>query len=133
MTAAAAAARGTALVEQMLALAHELVREGWCQGTAARDASGRPVSATSAFATSWSAAGALERVWRRTEDRFGPALDAFQRANLALAGSVGAVPQDWNDAEGRTVVEVLNALAEAQAAVAYSRDVDSVETVPLVA
>jgi hypothetical protein len=105
--------RGTALVEDMLALAYELVREGWCQGTAARDASGRPITPTSAFASSWSAAGALERVWGRCEDRFGLGLDAFERANLALAAAVGDVPQSWNDADGRTASDVLDALAEA--------------------
>ena len=105
--------RGTALVEDMLELAYEFVREGWCQGAAARDACGRPVSPASAFATRWSAPGALERAWERHEDRFGLALDAFERANLALAAATGEVPQAWNDAAGRTLHEVLDALAEA--------------------
>jgi len=105
--------RGTALVEELLVLAHELVREGWCQGAAARDACGRPVSPTSAFAGSWSAPGALERAWARHDDRFGRGLAAFERANLALTAAIGDVPQAWNDADGRTDTEVLDALAEA--------------------
>lgn len=109
----AAGQHGTALVEELLELAYELVREGWCQGAAARDACDRPVSPTSAFATRWSAPGALERAWARREDRFGLALDAFERANLALAAAAGGVPQAWNDAAGRTLHEVLDALAEA--------------------
>jgi hypothetical protein len=104
---------GTALVEELLELAYEFVREGWCQGAAARDACGRPVSPSSAFATRWSAPGALERAWARHDDRFGLALDAFERANLALAGATGEVPQAWNDADGRTLQEVLDVLAEA--------------------
>jgi hypothetical protein len=104
--------RGTALVEELLELAYEFVREGWCQGAAARDACGRPVSPASAFAISWSAPGALERAWARREDRYGLALDAFKRANLALAAATGDVPQAWNDAAGRTLHEVLDALAE---------------------
>jgi hypothetical protein len=88
-------------------------REGWCQGAAARDACGRPVSPASAFASRRSATGALERAWARHDDRFGLALEAFERANLALAAATGEVPQAWNDAAGRTLHEVLDALAEA--------------------
>jgi hypothetical protein len=105
--------RGTAVVEDMLSLAHALVREGWCQGAAARDASERPVAPESSFACRWSAAGALERVWARHEDRFGLGLAAFERANLALVSVVGEPPQTWNDVDGRTLTEVLDALAEA--------------------
>jgi hypothetical protein len=112
-SATAARDQGAALVEELLVLAHEFVREGWCQGAAARDACGRPVSPTSAFARGWSAAGALERAWARHDDRFGSGLAAFERANLALAAATGDVPQAWNDADGRTDTEVLDALAEA--------------------
>ena len=99
------------LAEEMLADAYELVLNGWCQGMAARDEFGEPVEPFSASARGWSAAGALARIWERSDDRFGPALDAFQVANLALAVVVGEVPQVWNDAEGRTQWEVLDALA----------------------
>jgi hypothetical protein len=97
----------------MLVLAHELIRDGWCQGAAARDASGRPVSPASAFACTWSAPGALERAWVRHNRRFGIGLDAFVHASLALAAATGEAPQTWNDAVGRTLPEVLDALAEA--------------------
>ena len=99
------------LAEEMLVDAYELVLNGWCQGMAARDEFGEPVEPSSASARGWSAAGALARIWERSDDRFGPALDAFQVANLALAVVVGEVPQVWNDAEGRTQWEVLDALA----------------------
>jgi hypothetical protein len=105
--------QGTALVEDMLTLARALVRQGWCQGAAARDECDRPVAPESTFACRWSAAGALERVWARHEDRFGLGLAAFERANLALVSLMGEAPQSWNDDDGRTVTEVLDALAEA--------------------
>lgn len=111
-----------ALVEEILTAAHGLVRDGWCQGHPAVDDCGRPVSPTSAFARGWSAPGALERLWARHEDRFGTALEAYERAHLALAGAVGGVPQAWNDVEGRTLPEVLDALAEAVRLVAGSPD-----------
>ena len=102
-----------ARAEEMLTAAYELVRTGWCQGAAARDEAGRPVAPVSAFARSWSAPGALERVWARSDQQFAVELDAFQRANLALATAVGDTPQFWNDANGRTLREVLDALAQA--------------------
>ena len=102
------------LAEQMLADAYELVLSGWCQGTAAADEMGRAIEPSSAFARRWSAPGALERVWRRTPDDGDVALEAFERANLALAAAIQEVPQKWNDAGGRTCAEVLEALAKAR-------------------
>lgn len=102
-----------AAAEEMLAEAYELVVAGWCQGTPARDASGRPVDPASVFAREWSAPGALERVWRRAGDGEIAGLDAFERANLALAAAVHAVPQEWNDEPERHQSQVLDALAEA--------------------
>lgn len=100
-----------ALAEEMLADAYELVLSGWCQGAAATDEDGQPVEPASVLARRWSAPGALTRVWERHEDRFGDALDAFEAANLALAGVVHGPPQAWNDREGRTLREVLDAIA----------------------
>lgn len=102
-----------ALAERMLADAYELVVSGWCQGSSAQDEMGRAIEPSSAFARRWSAAGALERVWRRGLDGGDAALDAFERANLALAAAVRDVPQRWNDAPERTSGEALNALQEA--------------------
>jgi hypothetical protein len=99
--------------ERMLADAYELVLSGWCQGAAAQDAEGRSIEPSSAFARRWSAPGALERVWRRTFDEDGAVLEAYQRASLALSGTVRGVPQRWNDADDRRLDEVLDALAMA--------------------
>jgi hypothetical protein len=99
---------GAALVKELLTLAQGYVREGWCQGSHALDASGRPVLPASAFARSWSAPGALERAWSWSENRFDRALEAFEHANLALAAAAGDVPQVWNDAAGRTIQDVLD-------------------------
>jgi hypothetical protein len=103
-----------ALAEQMLADAYELVLGGWCQGSRAQDEMGRAIEPSSAFARRWSAAGALERVWRRTPEDGDLALEAFERANLALAAAIKDVPQRWNDASARTHEEVLNVFEDAR-------------------
>jgi hypothetical protein len=111
------------LAEEMLADAYELVLSGWCQGTAARDEFGEAVEPASVVARAWSAPGALTRVWERSADRFGPGLDAFEMANLAFAAVVGDVPQKWNDAEGRTQWQVLDAIALAAHQVSPAQEV----------
>jgi hypothetical protein len=103
-----------AVAEQMLADAYELVLGGWCQGSSARDEMGRAIEPSSAFARRWSAAGALERVWRRSPEEGDLALEAFERANLALAAAIRDVPQRWNDGHGRSCAEVLAALEDAR-------------------
>jgi hypothetical protein len=102
-----------ATAERMLADAYELVLSGWCQGATAQDEAGRTVEPSSAFARRWSAAGALERVWRRALEGEEAGLDAYERACLALAATIHDVPQRWNDDAGRRVDEVLDALAAA--------------------
>jgi hypothetical protein len=74
----------------------------------------RAVEPASAFARSWSVVGALERVWRRSAEDGDLALEAFERANLALAAAIKDRPQRWNDARGRTREEVLDALEDAK-------------------
>jgi hypothetical protein len=106
------------LAEQMLSDAHELVLSGWCQGAGARDEIGRAIEPSSAFARRWSAPGALERIWRRDHRDPDAALEAFERANLALAAAVKDVPERWNDAAARTHEEVLSALLDARRYVA---------------
>jgi hypothetical protein len=103
-----------ALAEQMLADAYGFVLSGWCQGVSARDELGRAIEPSSAFARTWSAAGALERVWRRASGDEEVALGAFERANLALAAAVRDVPERWNDAGDRAKDEVLEALLNAR-------------------
>ena len=102
-----------ATAEQMLADAHELVLSGWCQGMTAQDEEGRSIEPSSAFARRWSAAGALERVWQRAADRDDAALEAYERASLALSAAIKDIPQRWNDTAGRRVDEVLDGLASA--------------------
>jgi hypothetical protein len=102
------------LAEQMLCDAHGLIVSGWCQGAGAVDEMGRPIEPSSAFARRWSVAGALERIWRRSGGDQDEALEAFERANLALAAAVRDVPQRWNDEPGRARDEVLASLTRAQ-------------------
>jgi hypothetical protein len=107
--------RAEVLAGEMLASAYELVLGGWCQGMSAGDELGRAIEPSSAFARSWSAPGALERVWRRALAGGDLVLVAFERANLALTEAVKDVPQRWNDAAERTKEEVLDALLNAAA------------------
>jgi hypothetical protein len=100
-----------ALPEQLLTDAYEFVLSGWCQGATALDESGRPIEPASAAARKWSALGALERAWRRSDDP--GVLDAFHRAKLALTAAVNDVPQAWNDRPDRHQSQVLSALAQA--------------------
>ena len=102
-----------ALAEQMLSDAYELVLSGWCQGAGARDELGRPIEPSSAFARRWSPSGALERVWRRSSGDPDEALEAFERANLALAAAIKDVPERWNDSPFRTHAQVLDVLIDA--------------------
>ncbi|MGH3029366.1 MAG: DUF6197 family protein [Gaiellaceae bacterium] len=102
------------LAEEFLARASELLESGWCQGASARDAIGEPIDASSVFARRWSIGGALERVWRRGTFDPDVALSAFVRASLALAGTFGGDPQRWNDEEGRTLDQTLDALLDAE-------------------
>jgi len=102
-----------ALAERMLSDACELVLSGWCQGRSAQDEMGRAIEPSSAFARNWSAAGALERAWRRALVEDDVSLEAFERANLALAAVVKDAPQRWNDAPERTRAQVLEALIRA--------------------
>ena len=101
------------LAEEWLAAAYELVESGWCQGAAARDASGDSVEPDSTAAGCWSATGALTRVWRRSDvgDELG--LGALQFANLALSAAVNHVPKLWNDMPERRQQDVLDAFARA--------------------
>jgi hypothetical protein len=109
---------------QMLADAFELVRSGWCQGMSAQDEMGRAIEPSSAFARAWSANGALERVWRRTTLDVELALEAFERANLALTAAIGDVPARWNDAADCTKGQVLDALSLAARLVSTDSEAD---------
>jgi hypothetical protein len=100
-----------ALAEQLLTDAYEFVLSGWCQEATALDEAGRPIEPASAFARKWSALGALERAWRRSQEP--GALDAFEHAKLALTAAVNEVPEVWNDRPYRHQSQVLSALAEA--------------------
>lgn len=98
---------------EMLIEAYELLLAGWAQGAPARDEYGRPTEPASALARTWSAAGALERVWQRSGLHPDDSLESYARANLGLTAVVHRDLDEWNDAEDRKVSEVLDAFAEA--------------------
>ena len=109
------------LAERMLVEAHAFVLDGWCRGASAVDEMGRPIEPSSAFARRWSALGALERAWRRAPEPPDEALEAFERARLALAFVVKEPPESWNDRAGRSAGDVLAALEAALEAMAAGR------------
>lgn len=89
-----------------------LVERGWCQGTEARDASGRATDVFSDDAAAWSLLGALQATTvsdPSTElQDIGDAVAAL--AELILDPSLA----NWNDSEARTKLEVLSALKDAE-------------------
>ncbi|MDT4933783.1 MAG: hypothetical protein QOK11_1675 [Pseudonocardiales bacterium] len=89
-----------------------LVEQGWCQGTEARDASGRATDVRAADAASWSLLGALQATTvadPSTElQDVGDAVAAL--AELIMDPSLA----NWNDSETRTKLEVLSVLRNAE-------------------
>jgi hypothetical protein len=89
-----------------------LVEQGWCQGTEARDATGRAIDVDAVNATSWSLLGALQATTAadpsiQLQD-IGDAVAAL--AELIMDPSLA----DWNDSEARTKLEVLSVLKDAE-------------------
>jgi hypothetical protein len=97
---------------KLLHEARVLVEQGWCQGTEARDATGRATDVGAADAASWSLLGALQATTvahPSTElQHIGDAVAAL--AELILDPSLA----DWNDSEARTKLEVLSVLEDAE-------------------
>jgi hypothetical protein len=89
-----------------------LVEQGWCQGTEARDASGRATDVAAADAAAWSLLGALQATTvsdPSTElQDIGDAVAAL--AELIMDPSLAS----WNDSEARTKLEVLSVLKDAE-------------------
>jgi hypothetical protein len=104
-----------ALACELLAEARRRVASGWCQRTAARDASGRSVVPNDPAAASWSTTGAIIAAARtnRAATREAVAQAPFALAMSALSTVVGAGPQSWNDEPERSQNDVLAALAAA--------------------
>lgn len=105
----------------MLVEARGLLLSGWSQGAQARDRHGRVIPAWNREATSWSLLGSLLASWYRhnealEEDFVGHSMDAVALgdAMAALGSATGSADLDgWNDAEGRTVDELVGAIDRA--------------------
>jgi hypothetical protein len=78
-----------ARAQAVLHEARNLVRRGWSQGAAARDAQGNPVDATDPSARSWSLAGALEAA-AAMESKAGMSEQDEMRAGLMAAAALAA-------------------------------------------
>jgi hypothetical protein len=101
---------------EILDTARDLVAQGWCQHTMARDRQGADIDPRSRHACAWSASGAVLAAWRRTcptDEALDRAFVSLVHANLALAGSVPTTTDEWNDAGGRTQEQVLRAFDRA--------------------
>jgi hypothetical protein len=96
-------------------LLHEagaLVEQGWCQGTEARNASGRATEVVAPDAASWSLLGALQAT------AVGDPSTELQDIGDAVAALAEVIfdPSlaNWNDSHTRTKLEVLNVLRDAE-------------------
>lgn len=108
----------------MLQEARGLLLRGWCRGAQARDAQGRVVLAWNEEAASWSLLGALLATWHRHDDMEDADFVAHRADALALGDATQALGEatgtaaldQWNDADGRNVGEVVAAVDCALAA-----------------
>jgi hypothetical protein len=98
----------------MLSEARGLLLKGWSQGAQARDSRGQVVLPWSDDATSWSLLGALLATWQVHDmadaDFVAHRADAaaLGDATQALGEATGTAALDqWNDSEGRNLVEVV--------------------------
>ena len=114
-----------AVVQPAAAMLHEargLLLRGWSRGAQARDAQGQVVLPWSDEATAWSLLGALLATWQVHDmldaDFVAHRADAqaLGDATEALGEATGTAALDqWNDAEGRNVAEVVGAVDRALA------------------
>jgi hypothetical protein len=113
---------------EILDSARDLVARGWCQNTMAQDSHGAGVDPSSRHACAWSASGAVLAAWRSTcptDEALDRAFTSLVHANLALAGSVPITPDEWNDANGRTQEQVLQAFDRAAVVLDWPPSADS--------
>jgi hypothetical protein len=106
----------------MLSEARGLLLKGWCRGAQARDAQGQVVLPWSDGAASWSLLGALLATWQihdmEDADFIAHGADArgLGDATQALGEATGTAALDqWNDADGRRLAEVVAAVDQALA------------------
>jgi hypothetical protein len=118
---------------ELLGRTQAYVRQGWCQGADATDASGEPVEPWSSEAVRWSLLGAivvaLDRPGSSTAHEL--ALPALAEAMSALADLIYEPSlARWNDDPLRSQQEVLTVLARART-ICLSLGHDRVEPEPL--
>ena len=94
-------------VDTVLADAEKLVERGWCRGMMARERHGDECHPASPNATHFCVEGAIVRAanGNRTKERL---------ALHHMAKVVCDWPADWNDMDGRTRDEVVEALRQAR-------------------
>lgn len=101
--------------------ARGLVARGWTQGSYARDEQGKELCVCDDRAVSWCTLGAIREAQARVASTFDEADRAEELLGKVACDDWAAIP-DWNDEDGRTQADVLNAydraiqLAEQEAA-----------------
>ena len=97
---------------ELLRDAGVLVERGWCQGTEARDSTGKATDVLAADAAAWSLLGALQAT---TVGDPSIGLQDIGDAVAALAELISDPSlATWNDSETRTKLEVLSVLKNAE-------------------
>jgi hypothetical protein len=105
----------------MLMEARGLLLRGWCHGAQARDERGHIVPALSEDASSWSLLGALLAASRDHDLELDEDFDARSAEALALGDAIAALGEatgtasldEWSDARGRRLADVLAAIDHA--------------------
>jgi hypothetical protein len=96
----------------LLATANLLEQRGWCQGTTARDADGKPVSVVSPTATSFCILGAINYLQNTNKWPVELLNEAVNDVEDFLFESVGCPIPDYNDSSDRTKEQVVSVLRE---------------------
>ena len=101
----------------------EIIKKGWCQGAAARDARGRSVNSSSAIACTWCLTGAIEKSlqenfklsWYNGKDSILPKISSLlppERSEPVIRSDQFDVVVDFNDNHATTKEDVLNILSK---------------------
>ena len=90
--------------------AAEIVKQGWCQNSFARDKDGNVSDIMSPDATCFCAAGAISKSREESQLSTDDALTARLEVMYTFSDVVGDTIVHYNDAPGRTQAEVVEAL-----------------------
>ena len=113
--------QSTEVTDEVFRLAKNYIEQGWAVKYQAFNQYGHPVPTLASNAVSWCALGALEKAAHTKTNQFLDAVIAYElAADIFLDSLSQFVPAtnryhivEWNDAEGRTKQEILDAFDQA--------------------